>query len=147
MCDRCSCNGGWSSTVNLKIHYGTSLNERESAYGTTRSSNGTLPTDRTFTDQKADSTGLLYLNARYYDPSLGTFLSPDTLVPDTGRVFDYNRFAYARLNPLKYTDPMEYLIEDQIGMVHFGNHPNPSISLGVTQFKSVDAQYIAPLQE
>jgi RHS repeat-associated protein len=54
------------------------------AYGTTRSSSGTLPTDRTFTGQKQDGTGLLYYNARYYDPTLGTFLSPDTLVPDVG---------------------------------------------------------------
>jgi RHS repeat-associated protein len=76
------------------------------AYGTEQpGGTGTLPTDRTFTGQKQDSTGLLYLNARYYDPSLGTFLSPDTLVPDAGVLFDYNRFAYARLNPLKYTDP------------------------------------------
>ncbi|MFZ1753073.1 MAG: RHS repeat-associated core domain-containing protein [Caldilineaceae bacterium] len=62
-------------------------------------------TDRTFTGQKADGTGLLYYNARYYDPALGTFLSPDTLVPDAGRVVDYNRFLYARENPLKYSDP------------------------------------------
>ena len=54
------------------------------AYGVTRSSSGTLPTDRTFTGQKQDATGLLYYNARYYDPSLGQFLSPDTLVPDAG---------------------------------------------------------------
>jgi hypothetical protein len=31
--------------------------------------------------------------------------SPDTLVPDPTNVFDYNRYAYARLNPLKYNDP------------------------------------------
>ncbi|MFZ1754285.1 MAG: RHS repeat-associated core domain-containing protein [Caldilineaceae bacterium] len=39
-----------------------------------------LSTDRTFTGQKSDGTGLLYYNARYYDPALGTFLSPDTMV-------------------------------------------------------------------
>ena len=50
-----------------------------------------LKRDRTFTGQKADSTGLMYFNARYYDPSLGQFLSPDTLVPDAGLVLDDNR--------------------------------------------------------
>ncbi len=46
-----------------------------------------LQTDRTFIGQKSESvTGLLYYNARYYDPALGTFLSPDTLVSDGGRV-------------------------------------------------------------
>ncbi len=62
-------------------------------------------TDRTFTGQKADASGLLYYNARYYDPALGAFISPDTTVPDPGMVVDYNRFLYARGNPLKYSDP------------------------------------------
>ena len=64
-----------------------------------------METDRTYTGQKADGTGLLYYNARYYDPALGTFLSPDTVVPDAGAVIDYNRYLYARGNPVKYADP------------------------------------------
>ena len=75
------------------------------AYGAERSASGDLQTDRTFTGQKSDATGLLYYNARYYDPALGTFISPDTIIPDPGRVIDYNRFLYVRGNPLKYTDP------------------------------------------
>jgi hypothetical protein len=47
----------------------------------------------------------LYYGARYYDPQLGAFLSPDTLVPDPSRVAAYNRYAYAYNNPLKYNDP------------------------------------------
>jgi len=77
-------------------------------YGARRSASGTLRTDRTFTGQKEDGTGLLYYNARYYDPALGTFISPDSLVPDAGMVIDYNRFLYARGNPLKYSDPSGY---------------------------------------
>jgi RHS repeat-associated protein len=76
------------------------------AYGALRAGDPATPnTDRTFTGQKQDGTGLLYYNARYYDPSLGTFISPDTLVPDAKVLYDYNRFMYARGNPLKYTDP------------------------------------------
>ena len=77
-------------------------------YGSERSASGTLRTDRTYTGQKEDGTGLLYYNARYYDPALGTFISPDSLVPDAGMVVDYNRFLYARGNPLKYSDPSGY---------------------------------------
>lgn len=31
---------------------------------------------------------LLYYNARYYDPALGTFISSDALVPDAGMVIE-----------------------------------------------------------
>ena len=75
------------------------------AYGAERAATGDLQTDRTFTGQKRDSTGLMYYNARYYDPTLGTFISPDSLVPGAGQVINYNRFLYARGNPLKYMDP------------------------------------------
>ena len=75
------------------------------AYGAQRAASGDLKTDRTFTGQKRDATGLLYYNARYYDPALGAFISPDSLMPDASRVIDYNRFLYARGNPLKYSDP------------------------------------------
>ena len=82
------------------------------AYGAQRSASGTLRTDRTFTGQKEDGTGLLYYNARYYDPALGAFISPDTNVPDPGMVIDYNRFLYARGNPLRYSDPSGYTSQE-----------------------------------
>ena len=78
------------------------------AYGSERSATGDLQTDRTFTGQKSDATGLHYYNARYYDPTLGTFISPDSMVPGAGQVINYNRFLYVRGNPLKYTDPSGY---------------------------------------
>ena len=64
-----------------------------------------LGTESRFTGQKLDGTGLQYFNSRYYDPELGTFISPDTLVPDPTNLFDYNRYMYVRGNPLKYNDP------------------------------------------
>ena len=47
----------------------------------------------------------MYDNARYDYPAFGTFISPDTIVPDPGMVIDYNRFLYTRGNPLRYRDP------------------------------------------
>ena len=47
----------------------------------------------------------MYYNARYYDPDLGQFLSPDTLVPDPTSVFGYNRYMYTSGNPMNRIDP------------------------------------------
>ena len=48
---------------------------------------------------------LINMNARLYDPSLGRFLSPDTLIPDPYNTQDFNRYTYVRNNPMIYTDP------------------------------------------
>jgi len=100
---------------------------RYHAYGGLRSGDPSQSTtDRTFTGQKSDAaTGLLYYNARYYDPALGVFLSPDTLVPDPSLVIDYNRFLYTRANPLKYNDPSGYdPLDDAWRHEWKKNHPN-----------------------
>jgi RHS repeat-associated protein len=68
-------------------------------------------TARTFTGQRLDATGLLYYHARYYDPTLGRFISPDSIVPEPGNPQSFNRFAYVYNNPLKYTDPTGHWIE------------------------------------
>jgi len=66
---------------------------------------GALPTDHRFTGQKLDGSGLMYYNARYYDPDLGQFISPDLLVPAPSDLFSYNRYMYVRGNPMKFNDP------------------------------------------
>ncbi len=64
-----------------------------------------MPTDFGFAGQRYDSsTGLIYMDARYYDPYLGRFISPDTIVQQRNDPQSYNRYAYARNNPLRYTD-------------------------------------------
>ena len=74
------------------------------AYGRYRGGHE-LGTENRFTGQKLDGAGLMYFNARYYDPELGQFLSPDTLVPDPTNLFAWNRYMYTIGNPLKYNDP------------------------------------------
>ena len=50
----------------------------------------------------------MYYGARYYDPALGTFLTPDTVVQDLYDPQTLNRYAYCRNNPIIYTDPTGY---------------------------------------
>jgi hypothetical protein len=44
------------------------------------------------------------MGARWYEPYLNRFVSADTIVPQRGDPQSLNRYAYARNNPLKYTD-------------------------------------------
>jgi RHS repeat-associated protein len=44
---------------------------------------GVTTTTRNYTGQILDDTGLLFYNARYYDPAIGRFISGDTVVPGT----------------------------------------------------------------
>ena len=84
---------------------------RYKAFGATRFTSGTMPTSVRFTGQREEvSPGLYDYNARWYDPALGQFLSPDTIVPDAGKALDYHRYAYTRFNPLKYTDPTGHCV-------------------------------------
>jgi len=54
---------------------------------------------------------LAYDSARYYDPSLGRFISADTIAPSFGNPQNRNRYSYALNNPLKYTDPTGHCVE------------------------------------
>jgi len=48
---------------------------------------------------------IINMNGRLYDPVIGRFFSPDNYVVDNEGTQDFNRYAYARNNPLKYVDP------------------------------------------
>jgi RHS repeat-associated protein len=74
-------------------------------FGETRSLTGPDVTDKLFTGQILDDTGLYYYNARYYDPTIGCFISSDTIIPNPSNPQSFNRYSYCLNNPLKYTDP------------------------------------------
>jgi RHS repeat-associated protein len=57
-----------------------------------------------FTSRRQDSTGLVYMGARYYDPVTGRFVSTDPKGFDEGSVHSFNRYAYANNNPFRFTD-------------------------------------------
>ena len=50
-------------------------------------------------------TNLVYMQARYYDPATGRFLSVDPVSPVAGGTFGFNRYSYASNNPILYLDP------------------------------------------
>jgi uncharacterized protein RhaS with RHS repeats len=45
------------------------------------------------------------MSARYYNPTLGRFISPDPVHFVEGNIHSFNRYAYANNNPMRYIDP------------------------------------------
>jgi RHS repeat-associated protein len=76
-------------------------------FGETHSNTGTVDfLQRRFTGQEQDpETGLYFYNARYYNPILGRFLSPDSIVPEPGNPQSLNRYSYVENNPVNRIDP------------------------------------------
>src|SRR5574340_702725 len=55
------------------------------AFGETRLANGATNTDYRYTGQREEAElGLYFYNARWYDPALGRFIQPDSMVPSLG---------------------------------------------------------------
>lgn len=51
------------------------------------------------------ATGLSYMQQRYYDSSIGRFLSVDPVTADGTIGGNFNRYWYANNNPYKFVDP------------------------------------------
>jgi len=77
------------------------------AFGAPTHSPGSSANTFQFTGQQRDAdSGLQYLRARYYDPTVGRFLSRDPLPGQLMRPATQNRFAYVRNNPASSVDPL-----------------------------------------
>jgi RHS repeat-associated protein len=70
---------------------------------------GTLETARdeiAYSGHKFDTDlGLSYMQARYYDPTIGRFYSNDPVGFNIDNPMSFNRYVYANNNPYRYVDP------------------------------------------
>ena len=67
---------------------------------------GVVAEERGITGHSEDfETDLVYMQQRYYDPTMGRFLSIDPVGPKAGVPASINRYSYAANNPYKYIDP------------------------------------------
>ncbi|MCI0649779.1 MAG: hypothetical protein L0346_33500, partial [Chloroflexi bacterium] len=129
-----------STTTTLKADGTKEADLRYDPWGEERWNYATTPTGYRYTGQRWDGTlGLHDYNARYYDPSIGRFISPDTVVPGITKhtaltvAFGFfkpgenhgdgpgipqllNRYTYVLNNPLFFKDPTghELIMEGEI---------------------------------
>jgi RHS repeat-associated protein len=90
--------------------------QRYMPFGEVRTDVGTITqTDFGYTGQRnldaqgnSFSTGLMDYKARFYDPYLNRFISPDTLTP--GGPQGLNRYSYSNNNPINYNDPTGHCV-------------------------------------
>ena len=61
--------------------------------------------------------GLEYLRARYYDTSIGRFISEDSVLGDIKQPLTLNRYAYTANNPVNYMDPSGHFFKEIFSIV------------------------------
>ncbi len=57
-----------------------------------------------------DETGYYYLNARYYDPKIGRFISKDSFKDHFDTPIHQNVYLYCLNNPVNFYDPSGYIL-------------------------------------
>ncbi|MCA9965908.1 MAG: RHS repeat-associated core domain-containing protein [Anaerolineales bacterium] len=101
---------------------------------------GALPTnitDRGFTGHKHNAEiGLIYMNARFYDPNTNRMLTPDSIVPDPTNPQSLNRYSYTRNNPINRIDPTGHIDCNILGTEEC-NPENPEQYIDSSSFPSL----------
>jgi RHS repeat-associated protein len=83
--------GAYDASGSLVVDWSTQLNN-----GTARGFTG---------HEHLDDIGLIQMNGRLFDPTLGVFLQADPSVPHPQSLQSFQRYAYCEGNPLNCTDP------------------------------------------
>jgi RHS repeat-associated protein len=103
--------------------------------------------DRLWTGRRTEhDTGLIDLDARHYDPELGQFTTPDSILPDPHDPESLNRYAYAGNNFPKYSDPSGHMkmsvdLKKDQDPSSFGYMYARALSAGCGPFQEICVRY------
>ena len=77
------------------------------AFGNLLDRSGEVPNPFVYAGREHDAAlGLYYFRARYYDPALGRFLTPDPVEGVLDEPATLNRYVFARNAPTEFADPL-----------------------------------------
>ncbi|QSX06736.1 hypothetical protein JYG23_04630 [Sedimentibacter sp. zth1] len=102
---------GLSSTTALRDRHGDKIEDyRYDVFGNIQTGI-TLPYNlRGYTGHLYDDkASLVYMNARWYNPNVGRFMTEDTYRGNMSNPQSLNQYAYALNNPVNYVDPTGHL--------------------------------------
>ena len=111
-----------STSVTYRISDTLTTRQLYKAWGEPSYASASLPTKYTYTGQYThmddlatggvtEGFGLMFYNARWYDPSLGRWNQPDTIVPEASQgVQAWDRYAYVSNSPSVYSDPTGHCV-------------------------------------
>jgi RHS repeat-associated protein len=101
------------------------------AFGERLSRSGTTTNPYQFAgDRYGELDSLVFLRARYYDPSTGRFISKDPFEGVLRDPVSLHRYLYANANPVSFVDPTgEYVTAQELGVA-------ASISAGISLIAS-----------
>ncbi|MDA3895089.1 MAG: PASTA domain-containing protein [Desulfobacteraceae bacterium] len=76
------------------------------AFGSLINSTGTTENSYLFTGEQYDpNAGFYYLRARYYNPTIGRFVTVDPYAGKTSDPVTLHKYMYANMNPVMFVDP------------------------------------------
>jgi RHS repeat-associated protein/uncharacterized repeat protein (TIGR01451 family) len=88
----------------------------------------------TYTGHASDE-GLIYARARWYDPTIGRFLSEDP-------VLGANLYAYVNNDPINYTDPTGAMAATEYGIVSSGDDERAEAAAAPSATESSAGKYL-----
>ncbi|PWK15998.1 RHS repeat-associated core domain-containing protein [Tumebacillus permanentifrigoris] len=102
---------GHGDVVGLVDANGAQLNTYSyDIWGNQLTATGQLNNPFRYTGEFSDSTsGLIYLRARWYDPSQGRFITEDSFEGNLEQLLTLNLYAYASQNPQRNIDPSGHM--------------------------------------
>ncbi len=126
------------------------LEKRYTPFGEVIASTGTGESVYGYTGEVTDPSGLVYLRARYYEPTDGRFISKDIWSGDYFRTQSLNRWKYVEGNPVNYTDTSGRYIDQTLNATQnpfdrFDRTLNYMYSEMVHNSRSMSAEYMRSL--
>ncbi len=74
-----------------------------------------------YNSQELDKeTGYYYYNARHYDPEIARFITADGIIDNERSTQGWNRYAYVKGNPIRYSDPTGNVLESGWDLINVG---------------------------